>query len=138
MYKKKIIERNQVQVYDAYDDSAFTEQITDNRCQFLDFTVPIYHLPKYNWIVSLNVTKHIPKQFDRIFLDNIAFHAQEGVILGWASQEGSSHNHNQDQSYLAHQMKLRGLKLNKKLSRDIKEIATFDWLRDNLNIYERI
>lgn len=140
IYKKKITELNQVKSYEAYDGAPFTEKTTENRCKFLDLSVPVYHLPKYDWVVSMEVAEHIPKKFESTFLDNIARHAKRGVIFSWAKlgQGGFSHVNNQPFSYVVEQMRIRGFKLNKVFSKSIKKAATLPWLKDNLNVYERI
>ena len=139
MYKKKISELNQVKLYDAYDGAPFTEETTDNRCKFLDLSVPIYHLPKYDWIVTMEVAEHIPKSYESIFLDNVVRHAKEGIILSWAKpgQAGFSHINNQPFDYVVKQMESRNFKWNMELSEKIKKAAKVPWLKDNLNVFER-
>lgn len=140
VYKKEITELNQVKLYDAYDGAPFTEETTDNRCKFLDLSVPIYHLPKYDWVITMEVAEHIPKEFESIFLDNVVHHAKEGVILSWAKpgQDGFSHINNQALDYVIAQMEFRNFKWNKELSEKIKKAATLFWLKDNLNVFERV
>ena len=141
MYKKKLLELNDVASYDAFDGAPFTEKTTEGRCKFLDLSVPIYHLEdKYDWIISTEVAEHIPKQFEQTYLDNLARYAQQGIIMSWAKlgQGGHSHVNNQDISYVKEQMLARGFKLDEKLSADIKNHSTIPWLKDNLNVYYRL
>lgn len=139
IYKQKINNLKEVMSYDAYDGAPFTEKTTENRCKFLDLSVPVYHIPKYDWIISMEVAEHIPKPFESIYLDNIVRHAKEGVILSWAKpgQGGFSHINNQPIEYVIEQFEQRGFRLNKKISETIKNAASLTWLKDNLNVYER-
>lgn len=110
-------------MYDAFDGAPFTEQTTDHRCQFLDLSVPIYHLEdKYNWIVSMEVAEHIPKQYGHFYLDNLTRYAKEKVIMSWAKlgQTGHSHVNNQGIGYVKAQMKAGGSRLEEKQSKRIK------------------
>ena len=70
--------------YDSYDGAPFSEEISEGRVKYLDLTLPQYGLPLYDWIISLEVAEHIPREYENIYLDNIVRHAKEGVILSWA------------------------------------------------------
>ena len=85
-YKEIIDELNQLKVYDAFDGSPYTETNTNGRVKFLDLSVPIYHLDKYDWVISIEVAEHIPKEFENIYLNNLVKHAKEGIIISWASE----------------------------------------------------
>ena len=140
MYKKLLTEAGQVSSYDAFDGAPFTENTTEGRCQFLDLSVPIYHLEdKYDWIISTEVAEHIPKKFEKFYLDNLTRYAKEGIIMSWAKfgQSGHSHVNNQDLSYVKAQMEARGFRLDQKQSDVIRNQSTFAWLKDNLNVYYR-
>ena len=140
MYKKLLTEAGQVSSYDAFDGAPFTENTTEGRCQFLDLSVPIYHLEdKYDWIISTEVAEHIPKKFEKFYLDNLTRYAKEGIIMSWAKlgQGGHSHVNNQDLSYVKAQMEARGFRLDQKQSDVIRNQSTFAWLKDNLNVYYR-
>jgi hypothetical protein len=140
MYKQKLLKLNEVASYDAFDGAPFTEDTTEGRCQFLDLSVPIYHLEdKYDWIVSTEVAEHIPKKFEKFYLDNLTRYAKEGIIMSWAKlgQGGHSHVNNQDLSYVKAKMEARGFRLDQDASDDIKKHSTLWWLKDNLNVYYR-
>lgn len=51
---------------------------------FLDLTAPHYNLPIFDWVISVEVGKHIPAKFEDIYLDNLARHDREGIVLSWA------------------------------------------------------
>ena len=52
--------------------------------KFLDLTLPQYWLPRYDWVLSLEVLEHIPSDFETTVLDNIDRAAGHGVVLSWA------------------------------------------------------
>lgn len=138
-YKRLISQLSQVVVYDGYDGAPFGEETTNHDVRFLDLSVPIYHLEQYDWIISLEVAEHIPKEFESIYLDNLVRHAKEGIILSWAKigQGGHSHVNNQNFDYVKTQMELRGFKHDQKMSTYFKSKATLSWLQDNINVYRR-
>ncbi len=111
LYKKRLLELDQVALCDAFDGAPHAEATTEGRCQFLDLSVPVYHLEDtYDWIVSSEVAEHIPRQSERHFLDNLARYGREGIILSWAKlgQGGHSHVNNQDLSYVVLKMQASG------------------------------
>ena len=139
-YKLIFKNLNQVAAYDAFDGAPYVEEQSNNVVQFLDLSVPIYHLPLYDWVISMEVAEHIPKEFEQIFIDNLTRHAKEGIILTWSvvGQLGHSHVNNQDLPYVKEQLEKRGFKINQSLTQIIKNAATFGWIKRNLNVYERI
>lgn len=139
IYHDLILQMRQVKCYDAYDGAPFAEITTNNSVKFLDLSVPIYHLPQYDWIVSMEVAEHIPKQFEKVYLDNLVRHAKEGIILSWAQpgQEGHSHVNNQPFDYVKKEMELRGFFHNQTDSEKLKENAELWWFKMNLNIYRK-
>lgn len=141
LYKKGITELGEVASYDAFDGAPFTETTTDHRCQFLDLSVPIYHLEdKYDWVISMEVAEHIPKEYEQIYLDNLARYAKEGIILSWGKigQGGHGHVNNQPLTYVLDQMAARGFKRDEDLSDEIKKHTRYSWFKNNLNVYYRV
>jgi hypothetical protein len=105
----------------------------------LDLSVPIYHIDKYDWIMSLEVAEHIPKQHELVYVDNIVRHAGEGLILSWAKigQGGHSHINEKNFNDVKILMEERGFVHDEIASLKFRNIATLGWLRDNLNIFKR-
>lgn len=139
-YKEYLIKTNKLITYDAFDGAPFVEETTDNQVAFLDLSVPVYHLSKYDWIMSLEVAEHIPQEYESIFIDNLVRHAKEGIILSWSrpGQMRHSHVNNRDLEYVKNQMKKRGFSHNKEESNRLKIKAKFEWLKNNINVYKKI
>ena len=139
-YKLIFKQLNQVDAYDAFDGAPYVEEQSNNVVQFLDLSVPIYHLPLYDWVISMEVAEHIPKESEQIFIDNLTRHAKEGIILTWSvvGQLGHSHVNNQDLPYVKEQLEKRGFKINPTHTQFFKNAASFEWIKRNLNVYERI
>lgn len=123
--------------YDAFDGAPFVEKSTEGRCQFLDLSVPVYHLNQYDWVISMEVAEHIPENYEQNFLDNLVRYATEGIIFSWAipGQGGHSHVNLKPFEYVEDQLKKRGFKLHQKWSREIKNVCTLPWLKQNLNVF---
>lgn len=138
-YKQVMLDLKEVKCYDAFDGAPFAELTTNNKVSFIDLSQPIYHLKKYDWILSLEVAEHIPVEFEQIYIDNLVRHAREGIILSWAKpgQGGHSHVNNRDASYVKEEMNKRDFILDKKESDHFKSVSQFSWFKNNINVYRR-
>ena len=138
-YKREIEKIGEVKLYDAYDGAPFCEETSEGRVKFLDLTVPQFGLPLYDWIISLEVAEHIPKQSEAIYLDNLARHCREGIIMSWAGPEqtGLAHINNRPQKYAIKVMEKYGFKHNVSASLHLRQSTQWQWLSDNINVFVR-
>jgi 2-polyprenyl-3-methyl-5-hydroxy-6-metoxy-1,4-benzoquinol methylase len=138
-YKLKLDELKQVILYDAFDGAPYVELTTNNRVNYIDLSVPIYHLNKYDWIISLEVAEHIPAQFESIYIDNLVKHAKEGIILSWAKegQDGHSHVNNKNADYVIKLMKSKNFSHDLQSSNNFKIKSSLPWFKDNINVFRR-
>lgn len=140
IYKQLIDEKREVKFYDAFDGAPYCEETTDGRVKFLDLSVPIYHLKQYEWIISLEVAEHISQEYESIYLDNLARHSLEGIILSWAKigQLGHSHVNNRNFDYVKRKIEERGYRFDHVATRLIKDGANFPWIKNNVNVFVRL
>ncbi|CAG2233440.1 unnamed protein product [Mytilus edulis] len=138
-YKREITKLKQVELYDAYDGAPYSEDNSNGNVKFLDLTIPQYGIPLYDWIISLEVAEHIPKDFECVFLDNIFRHAKEGIILSWAipGQGGLQHVNNQPLTYVINVMEKNGFVRDESLSNKLQISSSLRRIRQNINVYLR-
>ena len=138
-YKLKFDELKQVILYDAFDGAPYVELTTNNKVNYIDLSVPIYHLNVYDWIISLEVAEHIPAKFESIYIDNLVKHAKEGIILSWAKegQDGHSHVNNKNADYVINLMKSKNFSHDLKNSKNFKMKSSLPWFKDNINVFRR-
>lgn len=138
-YKRELLKLGEVKLYDAYDGAPFCEETSEGRVKFLDLTVPQYGLPIYDWIISLEVAEHIPNKSEAVYLDNLARHCREGIVMSWAApgQGGLAHINNRPFEYTVQVMEEHGFKRDKEASEKLRMASSFQWLRDNTNVYLR-
>ena len=138
-YKRDIEKLDEVKLYDAYDGAPFCEETSEGRVKFLDLTVPHFGLPFYDWIISLEVAEHIPENFEHIYLDNLARHSREGIVMSWAgpTQGGLAHINNRPLEYAINVIEQRGFQHDAKASLRLRNAALWQWLRDNINVFVR-
>lgn len=139
-YKRELLKLNQVQLYDAFDGAPYCKETSKGLVTFMDLTVPQYGIPMYDWVMSLEVAEHIPKDFEPVYIDNMVRHSREGIILSWAvpGQGGLAHINNRPFSYVKDLLEFHGFKHDNKTSESLKYKCTFKWLRDNLNVFRRV
>jgi len=137
VYKEFILNLNQVKSYDAFDGAPFAELTTNNNVKFLDLSVPIYHLKRYDWVISLEVAEHIPAEYESVYLDNLVRHSVEGIILSWAQvgQGGHSHVNTRNFPYIKEKMEARGFIHDPKSSEVFRNVSAFSWFKTNINVY---
>jgi hypothetical protein len=125
--------------YDAYDGSPFISETTAGRVQFIDLTLPQYWLPRYDWVLCLEVVEHIPPEHESTVLDNLVRSAVEGVVLSWATptQPGARHVNPRDSSYVHRVMTDRGFFLDADASTALRQASELMWFRNNTSVFRR-
>ena len=65
----------------GYDGNPVTEDASGGTCFVLDLSNPIDLQSRYDWVMSLEVGEHLPKQYETIFIENLIQHVKDGLIL---------------------------------------------------------
>jgi hypothetical protein len=91
-------------------------------------------------VISIEVGEHIPKEFEKTFIDNISNNATGHLIISWAieGQHGLEHVNCQNNDYIINQFKIRGWTFNSELSSNLRLTFPEDlWLKKTLMIFSR-
>jgi len=107
--------------------------------KFLDLTLPQYWLPRYHWVLCLEVLEHIPSEFESVAMDNIDRAAGHGVVLSWAipGQQGFYHINNRSPEYVNQTMFERGFSLNLTATFALRKQAINAVLKRNVKVFTR-
>jgi len=105
--------------------------------RFLDLILPQFWLPKYDWVMCVEVVEHIPEQHEPTVLDNIVRPALEGVVLSWGTpgQGGFAHINEKPANYSEDAMRKRGLHLDRVATTKLRSAAVWYWLKNNMAVY---
>jgi len=122
----------------CYDGNPNTQELTEGLCGIIDLSKPI-NLARHDWVLSLEVGEHIPKEFEDTFISNMDKGNERGIVLSWAveGQGGRGHVNTRNNSYL------RGILENKGYSRDVstetnlRAAAGYDWFKDTIMVYRK-
>ena len=87
---------------DGFDGNPDTPKITKNKCKVLDLTKKFVSETKWEYIISLEVGEHLPKKFEKIFIQNLDDNNTKGIILSWAldGQGGYGHFNERNNDYI--------------------------------------
>lgn len=67
----------------GFDGAGDIVEYTDGFVRFADLTIPLA-LPRADWVVSLEVGEHVPREHTLMFIRNLHAHNRCGVLLSWA------------------------------------------------------
>ena len=125
--------------YDSYDGAPFSEEATGGRVRYLDLVIPQLWLPRYDWVVCLEVVEHIPSEFESIVLDNVVRPATVGVVLSWAvpDQPGAMHVNPRPFEYVEEVMRRRGLTVDGIATEQLRNGSDLAWFKRNIAVYRK-
>ena len=116
---------------ECYDGSPLVEEMSGGLCSTLDLAYPVDLEPR-DWVLSLEVGEHIPKDFEKVFIDNITKLANKGMIISWAipGQDGFGHYNCQPNDYIISEVQSRGFEHDADLQKQLRDV-----IRDNKGLW---
>ena len=128
-----------IDIVAALDGAAGISELTGGAVVTHDLSLPVE--AKADWILSLEVAEHIPKEHEAAFVSNIVSNAKCGVILSWAGrgQAGSGHVNTQHASYVIELMASHGFNHDFAASCRLQRAAMLPWFKrlNGTNVYRR-
>ena len=123
---------------EGFDGNPNTYTISEGLCNVADLT-QIHDFNQKDWVLSLEVGEHIPKEYEHIFIQNLIKHAKQGIILSWAvpGQPGDGHVNCQSNDYVISLMKENGFSLNTKTSLELREASELWWFKNTLMVFRK-
>ena len=90
--------------------------------------------------MSIEVAEHIPEEYEEAFISNLVNSARHLIFLSWGvpGQVGEGHVNGQWGEDVVQKMKKRGWKRNDKYTNMLQKDASFDWLKKNVQVFNRI
>jgi hypothetical protein len=117
---------------DGFDGNPHTESLTNGLCKVLDLSQPQVFQER-DLTISLEVGEHIPKQFERNYIDNLC-RSSKNILLSWAieGQSGYGHVNCRNNDYIINQMESRGYKYDEVVSQKLREQSSLPWFKNTL------
>ena len=122
-----------------FDGTTNIDALTNGHVQPRDLSQPLSLGRKFDWVVSLEVGEHIPRQFEHTFISNIVNHATRGIVLSWAvvGQRGTGHVNTRSNAHIAAALAREGWAKDEQASQAARDVATMGWFKGSLGVYRR-
>lgn len=136
-YVKKFKENNINAI--GFDGNPNTPELTNNLCQVLDLSVPIKFDEPFDWVLSLEVGEHLPKQLEDIFINNLHNNNKYGIILSWAvkGQGGDGHFNEQNNDYIKSKICELGYLNDIKTENKFRKDSTIWWFKNTIMVFRK-
>ena len=123
---------------EGWDGNPNTPEISNGLCKVADLTQPQSFQSK-NWVLSLEVGEHIPKEYEDVFIKNLVHHATEGVVLSWATpgQPGDGHVNCQSNEYVVALLEKYGFVLDTATTARMREAAELWWFQNTVMCFRK-
>lgn len=119
--------------------SRISETNYSDFCQILDLSKPQKFKQPFDWILSLEIGEHIPKEYEEIFINNIHSNNVKGVVLSWAvvGQGGAGHVNCQDNDYIREKFYSLGYKDLPSAENTLRQAALANWFKNTIMVFKR-
>ena len=114
-----------------------TEDASGGSCFVLDLSNPVDLHRRYDWVMSLEVGEHLPKQYETIFMENLVRHVKDGLILSWAvkGQGGTGHFNEQNNDYIKQIFANMGWYNDLEAENSLRESAAVHWFKNTVMVF---
>jgi len=124
---------------EGYDGYPGTYNLTSGLGHVADLSEPqVFGI--FDWVISIETGEHIPKQYEKTFLNNLTIHAKTGIILSWGEeeQEGVGHVNCRSQEYLQRELYKLKFLYDPHKSWNLRRKCKTWWLYQNLQVFYRV
>ena len=107
-----------------FEGAVGVEQLTSGLVHHADLTIPHMispSMPLFDWVVSFEVAEHVPRQFEKILVENFVRHARKGVVISWSTSSSHWHVNARENNYVKGLFKKYGFS---PLDQDISKIRS--------------
>jgi cyclopropane fatty-acyl-phospholipid synthase-like methyltransferase len=124
---------------DGFDGNPNTPTLTDGACGIRDLSEPFRFDEPYDWVMSLEVGEHLPKQFESTFIENLHNNNKHGILLSWAvvGQGGHGHVNERNNDYIRGRMSTLGYVSDEKAEAELRAAATLSWFKRTIMVFRR-
>ena len=122
---------------EAYDGNPITPKMTDGIGKVLDLSKKFNLNKKFDYVISIEVAEHIPKEYEEIYVDNLIRHTGYYLITSWAikGQGGDGHVNEQDEDYVLDLYKKKGMVYQKEISEALRSVAILGWFKETIYVF---
>ena len=112
----------------------------------LDLSEPFDLKKKFDVVLSLEVAEHIPKQYEKTYINNLTKHANDWIVLSWAipGQGGVGHVNEQTNEYVLGVLGNVGFVYHEKQSKHLRnssgkkgELSPCWWFKNTIMVFRK-
>jgi len=124
---------------EAYDGNPNTPQMTDGIAKVQDLTVDFDLGKQFDYVINLEVAEHIPKKYEKIYINNVVKHTGKYLIMSWAKigQGGDGHVNCQNHDYVIDVFNKHGMVYQEEASLALRSVAELDWFKETIFIFSK-
>ena len=93
----------------------------------------------FDFVLSLEVGEHIPKEFEDTYINNVLKHSHNYVLLSWAipNQGGDGHVNEQPNDYVINKITSLGFDYNEDISIGLRNSSEARWFKNTLMLFKK-
>jgi cyclopropane fatty-acyl-phospholipid synthase-like methyltransferase len=135
----KTFQKNDINAV-GFDGNPNTPELTNNVCKVLDLSLPKQFDEPFDWVMSLEVGEHLPKEFEDIFIHNLHNNNKRGIVLSWAikGQGGHGHFNEQNSDYIKSKLCNLGYINDIESERKLRGDSTLSWFKKTIMVFRKV
>ncbi|CAK9065810.1 unnamed protein product [Durusdinium trenchii] len=121
------------------DGNPSVRMVSEKRCWHADLSEDWDLGQRWSWVMSIEVAEHVPKAFEKTYVDNLDRHSCEGLVISWAPpfQAGGGHVNWKTQAEVEALLKPRGFWHNQSATTWLRGHCHHWWIQRNVMVFER-
>lgn len=129
------------QIYcEGYDGNPDTDKLSGGVAQTIDLSRPIHLKKQFDWVLSLEVGEHLPKEYEKVFIENLIRHNIQGIILSWAipGQGGFGHFNEQNNDHVKKSIMQYGYSNDIEAEIMLRNHSRLPWLKNTIMVFRKV
>ena len=126
---------------EAFDGNPNTEYLTNNFGKCQDLTSQFNLNYKFDLVMSFEVAEHIPKSYEKVYVNNLLNHTKEHLVISWAvkGQGGLGHFNEQNNDYVIDLFTNLGLEYKKEETLKFRDFrfSKCKWFKNTILYFKR-
>lgn len=123
----------------GFDGNPNTPELTNNACSVMDLTIPKQFDTPFDWVMSLEVGEHLPKESEDVFINNLHNNNTRGIVLSWAikGQGGDGHINEQNNDYIKSKFCSLGYINDIDAENKIRNNSSLYWFKNTIMVFRK-
>jgi hypothetical protein len=129
-----------IKSYTGYDGIPLVADLSKNLVQHMDLAEPqTFNATTYDWVMSVDVGENIPRQYERVYVENVVGAAREGVVVAWGHEVLPDFEYRNEKSRedVARMIEPYGFELDAEWTQRTRLSAAYFHHRKNLMVFRK-